>query len=95
MIEAGPALEPILVALEAHLSDNASDRASDHARDTSRTIDEIRALNPSAEVAFLVGFTAAELEDYRRRLLLAVDAPKSLPWVRRNDVWPVVMRECA
>lgn len=62
---------------------------------TSRLIDEIRELNPSADAGFLAAFSATELEDYRRRLELASDAPKSLPWIRRNDVWPVAVRECA
>ena len=61
----------------------------------SRVIDEIRDLNPTADAAFLSEFAADELETYLRRLRMAVEAPKSLPWVRRNDVWPVAMRDCA
>ena len=61
----------------------------------SRLIEEILELNPSADAGFLGAFPAAELELYRRRLQLVTEAPKSLPWVRRNDVWPVAMRESA
>jgi len=62
---------------------------------TSRLIVEILELNPSADAGFLGAFPPVELELYRRRLRLAAEAPKSLPWVRRNDVWPVAMRESA
>jgi hypothetical protein len=61
----------------------------------NRIIDEINALNPSADRTWLESFKVEELADYLDHLKIVLEPASKARWVRRGNLAPIAMRECA